>query len=44
MGIDEQENLGQGNTKDVRSVFSAGINYTLPMFIMAQAEVFTDGN
>lgn len=32
------------NTKDVRSVFSAGINYTLPMLIMAQAEVFTDGN
>ena len=46
MGIDEQEKnlFGQGNTKDVRSVFSAGINYTLPMLIMAQAEVFTDGN
>ena len=36
--------FGQGNTKDVRSVLSAGINYTLPMLIMAQAEVFTDGN
>jgi CopA family copper-resistance protein len=40
-----EENLfGQGNTKDKRAVFSAGINYTLPMLIMAQAEVFTDGN
>ena len=46
LGIDVQEKnlFGQGNTKDVRSVFSAGINYTLPMLIMAQAEVFTDGN
>jgi hypothetical protein len=36
--------FGQGSTKDVRSVFSAGVNYTLPMLIIAQAEVFTDGN
>jgi FtsP/CotA-like multicopper oxidase with cupredoxin domain len=40
----ERNLFGQGSTKDVRSVFSAGINYTLPMLIMAQAEVFTDGN
>ena len=40
-----EENLfGQKSTKDVRSVFSAGINYTLPMLIVAQAEIFTDGN
>lgn len=40
-----EENLfGQSNTKDKRSVFSAGIEYTLPMLIKAQAEVFTDGN
>ena len=40
-----EENLfGQKSTKDVRSVFSAGINYTLPMLIIAQAEIFTDGN
>jgi len=46
MGIDEQEHnlFGQTNTKDNRAVFSAGINYTLPMLIMAQVEVFTDGN
>lgn len=45
MGIDEQEHnlFGQTNTKDKRTVFSAGINYTLPMLIMAQAEVFSDG-
>ncbi|WP_235832095.1 multicopper oxidase domain-containing protein [Flavobacterium ranwuense] len=46
MGIDEQERnlFGQTNTKDHRAVFSAGVNYTLPMLIIAQAEVFTDGN
>lgn len=42
---DREENLfGQTNTKDNRAVFSAGIEYTLPMLIKAQAEVFTDGN
>ncbi|WP_421830398.1 multicopper oxidase domain-containing protein [Larkinella sp.] len=46
MGIDEVERnlFGQRNTKDKRAVFSAGINYTLPMLVVAQAEVFTDGN
>ncbi|MNQ69831.1 Copper resistance protein A precursor [compost metagenome] len=40
-----EENLfGQTNTKDNRAVFSAGVEYTLPMLIKAQAEVFTDGN
>lgn len=40
-----EENLfNQSNTKDNRSVFSAGLEYTLPMLIKAQAEVFTDGN
>jgi len=45
MCIDQQEQnlFGQTNTKDKRTVFSAGINYTLPMLIMAQAEVFSDG-
>lgn len=40
----EENIFGQSNTKDKRSVFSAGIEYTLPMLIKAQAEVFTDGN
>lgn len=46
MGIDEQEKnlFKQSNTKDGRFVFSAGFNYTLPMLIIAKAEVFTDGN
>ncbi|WP_374175455.1 multicopper oxidase family protein [Flavobacterium tructae] len=46
MGIDEQEQnmFGQKNTKDNRSVLSAGIEYTLPMLVKAQVEVFTDGN
>ena len=40
-----EENLfGQTSTKDIRSVFSAGLEYMLPMLIKAQAEVFTDGN
>ena len=43
-GETEKNLFGQESTKDVRSVFSAGINYTLPMLIVAQAEVFTDGN
>ena len=46
MGMDEQEQnlFGQKNTKDNRSVFSAGVEYTLPMLIKAQVEVYTDGN
>ncbi|TEB43536.1 copper oxidase [Flavobacterium circumlabens] len=46
MGMDEQEQnlFGQSNTKDNRSVFSAGLEYTLPMLIKAQVEVYTDGN
>ncbi len=46
LGIDEQEKniFGQTNTKDKRAVLSIGVNYTLPMLIMAQAEIFTDGN
>ncbi|MFH6993721.1 multicopper oxidase family protein [Flavobacterium sp. FlaQc-48] len=46
MGMDEQEQnmFGQTNTKDNRSVFSAGIEYTLPMLVKAQVEVYTDGN
>ena len=40
-----EENLfGQKNSKDKRAVFSAGVNYTLPMLVMAQGEIFTDGN
>lgn len=46
MGMDEVETnlFGQRNTKDQRSVFSAGVNYVLPMLVTAQAEIFTDGN
>jgi FtsP/CotA-like multicopper oxidase with cupredoxin domain len=46
MGIDEHERnlFSQTDTKDKRSVFSVGIEYTMPMLIKAQAEVFTDGN
>lgn len=45
MGEDVQERnlFGQTNTKDKRALVSLGVNYTLPMLIVAQAEVFTDG-
>ncbi|HOZ95971.1 MAG TPA: multicopper oxidase domain-containing protein [Niabella sp.] len=45
MGIDEQEKnlFGQTNTKDNRAVLSAGVNYTLPMLVRFQTEIFTDG-
>jgi len=43
-GEKEKNLFGQSNTKDSRAVFSAGVEYTLPMLIKAQAEVFTDGN
>ncbi len=44
MGETEENLFGQANTKDNRAVFSAGVEYTLPMLIKAQAEVYTDGN
>ncbi len=45
MGIDEQEKnlFGQTNTKDNRAVISLGVNYTLPMLVRFQTEIFTDG-
>jgi len=45
-GHDEQEEniFGQTNTKDNRAQFSLGVNYTLPMLIIAQFEIYQDGN
>ena len=45
MGIDEQhENLfGQKNEKDNRKALSIGFNYTLPMLVIFQTEIFHDG-
>ena len=43
-GETEKNLFNQSNTKNNRAVFSAGFEYTLPMLIKAQAEVFTDGN
>jgi CopA family copper-resistance protein len=40
----EKNAFGQKNTKDNRSVLSIGADYTLPWLVIAQAEVFTDGN
>nr|WP_315222960.1 multicopper oxidase domain-containing protein [uncultured Flavobacterium sp.] len=44
MGDNEQNIFNQSSTKDNRSVFSAGIEYTLPILVKAQVEVYTDGN
>ena len=45
-GIDERETnlFGQTNSKDNRSLVSAGFNYTLPMLVIFQAEVFHNGD
>jgi hypothetical protein len=39
MGAMEENLFGQINTKDNRAVFSAGVEYTLPMLIKAQVEM-----
>ena len=45
-GIDEHETnlFGQSNSKDQRSLFTVGVNYTLPLLIIGQAEIYQDGN
>ena len=45
-GEDEQETnlFGQTNSKDNRNLFSLGFNYTLPMLVVFQAEVFHNGD
>ena len=40
----EQNLFGQKSTKDKRIQVSLGFNYTLPLLIIAQAEVYHDGN
>ena len=40
----EKNLFGQSNTKDQRAVLSLGAEYTLPMLVILQGEVFTDGN
>ena len=42
-GEEEKNLFGQKNTKDKRSLFSVGFNYTLPMLVKFQTEIFTDG-
>ncbi|MDQ0641160.1 FtsP/CotA-like multicopper oxidase with cupredoxin domain [Pedobacter sp. W3I1] len=43
-GEQESNIFGQKSTKDNRSMFSVGLAYTLPMLVIAQAEVYHDGN
>ncbi len=42
--IGEKNLFGQINTKDNRQQFSLGVQYTLPMMIQLQTEVYQDGN
>ena len=46
MGMGEMEKnlFGQTNTKDQRAQLTVGLQYTLPMLVKAQAELFMDGN
>jgi hypothetical protein len=44
MGESENNLFGQTNTKDNRTQFSAGLEYTLPMLVKLQTEVYHDGN
>ncbi|TDD97105.1 copper oxidase [Flavobacterium cellulosilyticum] len=43
-GVIEENLFGQTSTKDKRLQVSLGVNYTLPLLVVAQAEVFHDGN
>lgn len=45
MGIDEVEKnlLGQSNTKDLRGALCFGVQYTLPMLIVADGRIDSDG-
>lgn len=40
----EKNLFGQVNTKDGRSLLSVGVNYTLPMLVRFQTELFANGN
>ncbi|PWV48843.1 multicopper oxidase domain-containing protein [Chitinophaga sp. S165] len=42
-GEKEKNLFGQSNTKDFRSVLHAGVEYTLPLLIIVDASVDTDG-
>ena len=46
MGMDQQETnlFNQSNTKDNRSLVSLGFDYTLPMLVIFQAEVYYNGD
>ncbi|MEB8344491.1 multicopper oxidase domain-containing protein [Flavobacteriaceae bacterium KMM 6898] len=40
----EKNLFGQSNTKDQRAVLSLGAEYTLPLLVKLQGEIFSDGN
>lgn len=46
LGLNEVEKnlFGQESTKDERTQISVGLEYTLPMLLKFQSEIYTDGN
>jgi FtsP/CotA-like multicopper oxidase with cupredoxin domain len=46
LGINEVEKnlFRQKSTKDLRTLISVGLEYTLPMLLKFQSEIYTDGN
>jgi hypothetical protein len=44
MGQKENNLFNQTNTKDNRKQFSVGVEYTLPMLVKFQTEIYHDGN
>ena len=43
LNFQESNIFGQTNTKDLRTAFSLGVQYTLPMLVKLETEVFTNG-
>jgi FtsP/CotA-like multicopper oxidase with cupredoxin domain len=43
-GETETNLFNQTNTKDKRTQFSVGLQYTMPMLVIAQVELYLDGN
>jgi hypothetical protein len=43
LNFQEKNIFGQTNTKDTRQAFSVGIEYTLPMLVKLETEIFIDG-
>ncbi|MDZ4759043.1 MAG: multicopper oxidase domain-containing protein [Bacteroidota bacterium] len=43
LNFQEKNIFGQTNSKDTRQAFSVGVEYTLPMLVKLESEIFSDG-